>query len=201
MFMRYKLAALCLLASSGALAEDNNIIAGFNYTTSLSAEVKVTLDVLDDEITEDLDISTLGLYLGYINENNNRFIVSFSSAEVDFDESNLKEDVTGIDLDWQFVYGDEQVQPYWGIGFGFHTIEEALILTGTDIEGDSLSGLSFQLMAGIKVEVNEQVELDVSIQRKAYAWQSIDVEIGSFNETIDMTYAQTALSIGAGFKF
>ena len=199
--MKYKLAALCLLASSGALAEDKKFIAGFNYTKSISAEAKVTLEELDDEFTEDIDMSTLGLYLGYINENNNRFLLSYSSSTIDFDESNESEDVTGFDFDWQFVYGEDQVQPYWGIGFGLHTIDDALILTGTNLEGDSLSGLSFQLMAGVKVEVNEQVELDVSIQRKAYAWQSIDIEVGSFEETIDMTYAQTALSFGAGFKF
>jgi opacity protein-like surface antigen len=199
--MKFKLAALCLLASSGALAEDKKFIAGLNYTKSISAEAKLTLEELDDEFTEDIDMSTLGLYLGYINENNNRFLLSYSSSTIDFDESSESEDVTGLDFDWQFVYGEDQVQPYWGIGFGLHTIDDALILTGTNLEGDSLSGLSFQLMAGVKVEVNEQVELDVSIQRKAYAWQSIDIEVGPFEETIDMTYAQTALSFGAGFKF
>ena len=199
--MKYKLAALCLLASSGALAEDKKFIAGFNYTKSIVAEAKVTLEELDDEFTEDIDMSTLGLYLGYINENNNRFLLSYSSSTIDFDESNESEDVTGFDFDWQFVYGEDQVQPYWGIGFGLHTIDDALILTGTNLEGDSLSGLSFQLMAGVKVEVNEQVELDVSIQRKAYAWQSIEIDAGYSTETIDTIYAQTALSFGVGFKF
>lgn len=199
--MKFKLAALCLLASSSALAEDNNIIVGFNYTKSISAEATLKLEISDDEITEDLDISTLGLYLGYINQNNNRFMVSYSSATIDFDESAASEDVTGLDFDWQFVYGEDQIQPYWGIGFGLHTIDEALILTGTELEGDSLKGLSFQLMAGIKIAVDEQFELDVSIQRKAYAWQSIDIDIGPFSDTIDTTYAQTALNFGAGFKF
>ncbi|OUS39964.1 hypothetical protein A9R00_08420 [Oleispira antarctica] len=199
--MKFKLAALCLLASSGAMAEDKKFIAGLNYTKSISAEAQATLDIADDEITEDLDIATLGLYLGYINENNNRFLLSYSSSTIDFDESNGSEDVTGLDFDWQFVYGEDQVQPYWGIGFGLHTIDEALILTGTNLEGDSLSGLSFQMMAGVKIAVNEQVELDVSIQRKAYAWQSIDIEIGSYSETINTIYVQNALSFGAGFKF
>ena len=90
---------------------------------------------------------------------------------------------------------------YWGAGFGFHAIDEALILKGTGLEGDSLNGLSFQLMAGIKAPFNERVEIDVSIQTKAYAWQSIDIEAGSSTETIDTSYAQTALSIGAGYKF
>ena len=199
--MKYKLAALCLLASSGALAEDKKFIGGFNYSKSIVAEAKVTFEELDDEFTEDIDMSTLGLYLGYINENNNRFLLSYSSLTIDFDESNESENVTGLDFDWQFVYGEDQVQPYWGIGFGLHTIDDAIILTGTNLEGDSLNGLSFQMMAGVKVEVNEQVELDVSVQRKAYAWQSIDIEDDFFEETVNMTYAQTALSFGAGFKF
>lgn len=199
--MKFKLAALCLLASSGVMAEDKKFIGGFNYSKSISAEAKITLEELDEEFEEDIDMSTLGLYLGYINENNNRFLLSYSSSTIDFDTSNESEDVTGLDFDWQFVYGEDQVQPYWGIGFGLHTIDDAIILTGTNLEGDSLSGLSFQMMAGVKVEVNEQVELDVSVQRKAYAWQSIDIEVGSFEETINTTYAQTALSFGAGFKF
>lgn len=198
--MRFKLAILCWLASSSVLADDNNFIAGFNYAMSTSAEANASFETLDD-VTVGLNISTLGLYLGYINQRNNRFIVSYSSAAIDFNGSTSSEDVAGLNLDWQFVYGEELFQMYWGAGFGFHTIDEALILKGTDLEGDSLNGLSFQLMAGIKAPFNERVEIDVSIQTKAYAWQSIDVEAESTTETIDTSYAQTALSIGAGYKF
>jgi opacity protein-like surface antigen len=198
--MKFKLAVLYLLASSNALADDNNFIAGFNYAMSTSAEANATFEILDD-VTVGLNISTLGLYLGYINQKDNRFIVSYSSAAIDFNGSTSSEDVAGLDLDWQFVYGEELFQMYWGAGFGFHTIDEVLILKGTDLEGDSLNGLSFQLMAGIKAPFNERVEIDVSIQTKAYAWQSIDIEVGSSTETIDTRYAQTALSIGAGYKF
>ncbi len=198
--MKFKLAVLYLLASSSALADDNNFIAGFNYAKSTSAEANATFEILDD-VTVGLNISTLGLYLGYINQKNNRFIVSYSSAAIDFNGSTSSEDVAGLDLDWQFVYGEELFQMYWGAGFGFHTIDEALILKGTYLEGDSLNGLSFQLMAGIKAPFNERVEIDVSIQTKAYAWQSIDIEVGSSTETIDTRYSQIALSIGAGYKF
>ena len=198
--MKFKLAVLCLLASSSVLADDNNFIAGFNYAMSTSAEANATFETLDD-VTVGLNISTLGLYLGYINQKNNRFIVSYSSAAIDFNGSTSSEDVAGLDLDWQFVYGEELFQMYWGAGFGFHTIDEALILKGTDLEGDSLNGLSFQLMAGIKAPFNERVEIDVSIQTKAYAWQSIDIDVESTTETINTSYAQTALSIGAGYKF
>jgi opacity protein-like surface antigen len=199
--MKFKIAALCLLASSCAIAEDKKVIAGLNYTKSLSAVATLTTDVTSGEVTEDLDISTLGLYLGYINENNNRFIVSYTSATIDFDKSNASEDATGFDLDWQFVYGEEQVQPYWGIGFGFHSIDDPLILRGTNLEGDTLSGASFQMMAGIKILVREQVELDISVQRKAYAWQSIDIDAGFASDTINTSYVQNALNVGAGFKF
>jgi len=198
--MKFKLAILCWLASSSALADDNDFIAGFNYAMSTSAEAYASFETLDD-VTVGLNISTLGLYLGYINQKNNRFIVSYSSAAIDFNGSTSSEDVAGLDLDWQFVYGEELFQMYWGAGFGFHTIDEVLILKGTDLEGDSLNGLSFQLMAGIKAPFNERVEIDVSIQTKAYEWQSIYVEAGSSTETIDTSYAQTALSIGAGYKF
>jgi len=199
--MKYKIAALCLLASSSAIAEDKKLIAGLNYTMSLSAEATLSTEETSGEATEDLDISTLGLYLGYINENNNRFIVSYSSATIDFDEANVSEDATGFDLDWQFVYGEEQVQPYWGLGFGFHSIADPLILRGTNLDGDTLSGVSFQVMAGIKIQVHKQVELDISVQRKAYAWQSIDIDTGFASDTLNLNYVQNALNVGAGFKF
>ena len=199
--MKIKLAAVCLLASSSVFAQENKIIAGVNYATSLSAEATATLDKIDDEITEDIDISDLGFYLGYVSNRNNRFLVSYSSASVDFDKSDGEEDVTGFDFDWQFVYGEEQVKPYLGLGLGLHTIDEALILNGTDKEGESLKGVSVQLMAGIKLAVNEQVELDVSFKRKAYAWQSVKVSAGFFSDTLDTSYVTNSLSFGAGFKF
>lgn len=199
--MKTKLAVLCLLASSNSIAKESGFITGFNYTKSLSAEATATFDVSDFEITEDLDISTLGLYLGYINKRNNRFTISYSSTTIDFDKSNANEDVTGFDFDWQFVYGEDQIQPYWGIGFGLHTIDEAIVLTGSNIEGDSLSGLSFQMMGGAKIKVNEQVELDLSIQRKAYAWESVDVQAGFATDTVNTSYVQNAINFGAGFKF
>lgn len=199
--MKFKIAALCLLASSGAIAEDTKVIAGFNFTKSLSAEAEAKLDVADSEITEDLDITTTGLYLGYVNEKNNRFMLSYSKETVDFDKSDIDEDVTGFDFDWQFVYGEAQVQPYWGIGFGLHTIDEALILNNTSKKGSSLNGFSFQLMAGIKIPVNEIVEFDVSIQRKAYAWQDIELIVGSRTDTLKTTYTKNAVNFGVGFKF
>ena len=199
--MKLKIATACLLASANVFSAENQLIAGLNYTTSIFAEMEVNFDELDRTITEDLDISTVGVYLGYISEKNNRFLFSYSSATVDFDDSNISEDVTGFDLDWQFVYGEEQIQPYWGIGFGFHSIDDATILRNSNKDGDSLSGASFQMMVGIKLPINEQVELDVSFQRKAYAWQSIEITNGFFTETIDTNYVQNALNFGAGFKF
>lgn len=199
--MKIKLAAVCLLASSSAFAQDTNVIAGINFTTSISAEATATLELADDEFTEDIDMSALGLYLGYVNERNNRFLVTYSSASVDFDDSGASEDITGFDFDWQFVYGEDQVKPYWGLGLGLHTIDEASILTYTDQKGKSLSGVSVQLMAGIKLEVNEQVEIDVSFKRKAYAWQSIEISSSFSSDTLDTAYVTNSLSFGAGFKF
>jgi opacity protein-like surface antigen len=201
MNMKIKLAAVCLLASSSVFAQDTKVIAGINYTTSISADATATLENTDDEITEDIDMSALGLYLGYISESNNRFLVTYSTETVDFDASNGSEDITGFDFDWQFVYGEDQVQPYLGFGLGLHTIDEALILNNSNQEGESLSGVSAQLMAGIKLAINETVELDVSFKRKAYVWESIEVSAGFFSDTLDTSYVTNSLSFGAGFKF
>lgn len=198
--MKYLTASALALSvlSFNASAE---LLVGGNLFTSISGDAKAEFDVLDDEITENTDVSGLSVFIGSKNERNNRFLLSLESTTVDFDKSNDSEDLTGLNFDWQFVYTDEQIKPYWAIGFGVYKVDEALVLTGTDKEGDSLSGFAFQLGAGAKIEVTPQFELDVSFKRQAIVWQDIELDVGFVTETISTTYVHNNVNVGAAFMF
>ena len=75
------------------------------------------------------------------------------------------DDIPGTELDFQYVYGDDLVQPYLGFGFGFglHTLKNE---DNSFNDGDDLEGVSFKLQGGVKFDVHEHVELDLSLQIK-----------------------------------
>ena len=64
-----------------------------------------------------------------------------------------------------------------------------------------MSGISFQMAVGAKIDVADNVELDVSLQRQAIAWQEIEFSGFGRTETIQMSYAYNLLSAGVAFKF
>lgn len=198
--MKY-LTASALALSMLSFNTSAELLVGGNLFTSFSGEAEAELDSLDEEITEDIDVSGLSVFIGHKTERNNRFLLSLESTTVDFDESNETEDLTGLNFDWQFVYTDQKIKPYWAIGFGLYKVDEAIVLTGTDKEGDSLSGFSFQMGAGAKVEVTPEFELDISIKRQAIAWEEVDVEVGVFSETISTVYVHNSINVGAAFMF
>lgn len=182
---------------------------GANYLVSISgtAKAEISQGVLDLTVEEDIKRSDFSVYGGYRTTSNNLFTISYARADIDFEESDSSsETVTGVDFDWQFIYEKRDVDPYWGIGFGFHTIDEALILNGTDKEGDSLSGASVQLMAGLKVDLAERAELDVSLKHKTYSWQEVTlIPVGAQpvggNLKVETSYSTLGLNVGIGYKF
>ena len=198
--MKYLTASALALSvlSFNASAE---LLVGGNLFSSISGGAEAEYDILDDEVTEDIDVSGLSVFIGSKSERNNRFLLSLESTTVDFDDINETEDLTGLNFDWQFVYTDEQIKPYWAIGFGIYKIDEALILANTNKEGDSLSGFAFQLGAGAKIEVTPQFELDVSFKRQAIVWQDIELDVGFVTETISTTYVHNSVNVGAAFMF
>lgn len=173
-----------------------DIIIGANVSKSLSAD----LDFEKDNITEtyDLDTSTSSFYIGYKNNKNNRFLVTFDNMKVDVDNYSSK--ATGIRLDWQFVYGGQNVKPYWGLGFGFYSLKEAPLLPD-----ESQKGVSFQLMGGAKIDLTENLELDLQLQSQGIGWQDYEEYYcnyySCYTETTSMRSSITSAGIGLAYKF
>ena len=199
-YVRYAAVPLMLLACQAG-ATEVGYFAGIGVSTSISGEAEADLDNAGVTIKEDIDSSAVNLFVGHRSARNNRFIFSYDSVSFDLDKSNVSEDATGFRFDWQFVYGEEQVQPYWGIGFGLYNLQDAAVLTGTDQQGDDLSGFSFQMAAGAKIQVADNIEVDVSLQRQAIGWQELEISGFGGTETIQMSYAHNLLSAGVAFKF
>jgi len=189
--------ALSLL-SFNASAE---LLLGAHISKSISGEARAEFDVADFDIAEDVDVTDISFFIGSKNDRNNRFLLSYSSVGIDFDKSDITEDAVGINFDWQFVYGKQQLKPYWGIGFGFYSLDEAAILNGTTKEGDGLSGFAFQLQGGAKVSMADNVEVDISFRRQAIAWQDIELDTGFGTETISTAYVHNSLNAGVAFMF
>lgn len=199
-YVRYAAVPLLLLACQAGAAEAG-YFAGIGLSTSVSGKAEAELENADVTLSEDIDVGALNLFIGHRSVRNNRFIFSYDSISFDLDSSNTSEDATGFRFDWQFVYGEEQVQPYWGLGFGLYNLQDATILNGSNLEGDDMSGISFQMAVGAKIDVADNVELDVSLQRQAIAWQEIEFSGFGRTETIQMSYAYNLLSAGVAFKF
>jgi opacity protein-like surface antigen len=173
------------------------IFLGLDLSTSITGTAKAEYEVSDNEIEGDIDASAISLYVGYRFPSNNRFQISRTSIDVSY-ESGSDEEFNGTDFDWQFVYGTDKIQPYWGLGFGVYTYEDTAKITE---ENDDLSGISFQLLGGIKLDVHEHVEFDVSYRVKSIAWQDITVSNGFSTETISLSHTTSSLNFGAAFKF
>jgi opacity protein-like surface antigen len=191
------LLSLAALSLNAQAKVEPGIIIGLDSSTSITGTAKAEYEVSDTENEVDIDAKALSLYIGYRFPTNNRFQISLTSIDVSHDSGSDIE-FNGTDFDWQFVYGTDMIQPYWGLGFGLYTYEDTAKFTD---ENDDLSGISFQLLGGIKLDVHEHVEFDVSYRVKSIAWQDITVSNGFSTETISLSHTTSALNVGAAFKF
>ena len=191
------LLSLAVLSLNAQAKVEPGIFLGLDLSTSITGTAKAEYEVSGVENEEDIDSNALSLYLGYRFPTNNRFQISRSSIDVSY-ESGSDEEFNGTDFDWQFVYGTDKIQPYWGLGFGLYTYEDSAQITE---KNDDLSGISFQLLGGIKLDMHEHVELDVSYRAKSIAWQKITVSNGFSTETINLSHTTSSLNFGIAFKF
>jgi opacity protein-like surface antigen len=191
------LLSLAALSLNTQAKVEPGVFIGLDLTNSLTGTVKAESELSGESDEADIDTSSVGLYIGYRFTNNNRFQISRTLVDVSF-ESGSDAELTGTDFDWQFVYGTDKIQPYWGVGFGLYTYEDTAEFTE---KNDDLSGISFQLLGGIKLDVHEHVEFDVSYRVKSIAWQDITVQYGYASETISLSHTTSSLNFGAAFKF
>lgn len=188
---------LSTLAMSSQADVESGIYLGLDTNISLNGTYTVEFESDNSEYESDIDTTGASIFIGYRTANNNRFQLSFSSFDIEFESSNTDE-VTGTDFDWQFVYGDKIVQPYWGLGFGFYAYGDTSNLLGSD---EDLKGISFQVMAGAKFDIHEHIEFDLSYHAKTISWQDVVISNGFFTETVSMKQSFSYLNVGAAIKF
>lgn len=186
-----------LLSTSTQAMVEPGFFVGFDMNTSLSGTAKAEYEISEYEDESDIDTNSLGLTLGYRFTSNNRFQISRTSIGVSY-EVGANEEFNGTDFDWQFVYGEDKIMPYWGFGLGLYTYED----TASPItDNEDLSGISFQLLGGMKLDVNEHVEMDVSYRVKSIAWEGVDVSNGFATDTLSLSHTSSALNFGVAVKF
>jgi opacity protein-like surface antigen len=193
-------ASLLLLSSLATTTQadvEKGVYLGLDMNTSLSGTATAEYERSNIENETDIDTTGAGIFIGYRSSRNNRVQLSFTSFDVEY-EGGTTEEVTGMDFDWQFVYGDKTVQPYWGLGFGLYTYEDTSDLFVSD---EDLKGVSFQLAAGAKFDLHEHFELDASYHIKSIAWQDIVVINGFTSETLSLSHTFSYLNFGAAIKF
>ncbi|GLR63386.1 hypothetical protein [Marinospirillum insulare] len=177
-----------------------DLIIGANISKSLSADLDLENDW--DSISLDLDTSTTSFYIGTKNNKNNRFLVTFDNMKVDV--GNYSSKATGFRLDWQFVYTEEKVKPYWGLGFGVYSLKEAPL-----VPDEKQSGVSFQAMGGAKIDLTENLELDLQLQFQGIVWQDVEEYICNYTyyssycytETTSMSSSIISAGVGLAYKF
>lgn len=189
---------LSTLAMPSLADVEKGVYLGINGNTSLSGTIKIESEKSNSEFEADIDTTGADIFIGYRTVRNNRIQLTFSSYDIEY-ESGATHEVTGTNLDWQFVYGENTVQPYWGLGFGLYTYQDTDDLFATD---DDLKGASFQLVAGAKFDIHEHFELDASYHIKAIAWQDIVVMDGFYStDTLSLSHTFSYLNLGAAIKF
>ncbi|MCA6062251.1 hypothetical protein [Thalassolituus marinus] len=190
--------ALLSLSPFVVQAADVHSFVGARYSNSVSGEYTLDLDDGDSEFTGDLNSKAFGIYFGRTNKRNNRWLLGYESRTFDFDGGD-SEDAAGLRADIHFVWGEgKKLQPYLGVGAGLYRLSDALLLQGTDKEGDSLSGFAFQMGLGAKYIASEKVELDIAFERQAIVWEEVEV----FDSlVVNSAYVHNSLVLGAAFNF
>ena len=196
---------LCAVSvSAQADSNDKKFFVGAGISAgSATHELKATGIGGSAKTEVDLDSSAGNIHIGFMLSNNNRFIISLESVGFE-DDTGEELEASGIRLDWQFVYTENQVKPYFGVGFGFYSSEDlADLLNDIGIANESkIKGVSFQLMGGVKITASEQVEFDVNIQSRAIGWQDVEVYSGSSKlGTFEQTTSDVTIGVGVDFKF
>lgn len=195
-----------LLSMTAFIAHAENIVEpgvflGLDLSTSIlgAADSEIEFSNSDTKyVTEDdIDASSAAITLGYRFPSNNRFQISLVSIDAEL-KGSIKDEFSGTDFDWQFVYGIETVQPYWGLGFGLYTFENTAQVTE---KNQDLGGLSLQLLGGIKIDLHKHFEVDVSYRMKSIVWQDVEESNALLTKTTSRSHTMGSLNFGAAVKF
>jgi len=156
----------------------------------------------DGTITSKMDTSMSTLTFGYIAKTGVRFELalvsidaSFDAGDPSFDEDGDSE-FSGFDLNGKLPLSKGKVRPYLGAGMGFYDWKDTGDLF---VDGEDLSGVSLNLMAGVLVEPHPHVEVELGAQHKTIFWQTVQF-VGSSTE-IETSSSFLGLQAGVKVKF
>ena len=190
------LAAVAALSTSFTTsAYESGFYLGLNLGFGGGTEVA---DFSDEEVEGDYDFTSTKVAFGYIADDRIRFEGSFSTYKLDFDDFDGEDKISSFDIDGYLTLGSDQVRPYFMGGFGLATYQDTADFTEED---EDLSGVSFQVGAGVVFPINDSVELDASYRIRVIAWQAIEVSNGFYSEDLNLSNTFSEFGIGAKYVF
>lgn len=189
--MLKKLATIGILSIAFLpLTSHAQVIAGMNFNKSFNGDLDIKYN--NNTTTYDLDTHEASFFIGHKNYRNNRFLLSLNKQKFKVSDSGYSSDANGLRLDWQFVYGEQILQPYWGAGFGLYSLKSSPI-----VSGKKQTGFSLQAMGGTKVSLRPNLELDFSLQMQGIKWQNVNIR----NTTSDISMNNIQIGASVGFAY
>lgn len=192
--MLKKLATIGILSIAVLpLTSHAQVIAGMNFNKSFNGDLDLKYN--NNTTTYDLDTHEASFFIGHKNYRNNRFLLSLNKQKFKVSDLGYSSDANGLRLDWQFAYGEQILQPYWGAGFGLYSLKSSPI-----VSGKKQTGFSLQAMGGTKVSLRPNLELDFSLQMQGIKWQNVKRNTTSSSD-ISMDNIQIGASVGFAYIF
>jgi len=188
---------LASVMATPAFAEgmDKKFYVGVNLATGSGTE---TVTTETEEYEFDLSAGSTRFALGYVTSDQGRIEVSYGGYSIEFDGADEEEEITSLDFDGYYLFGEGDIRGYVTGGFGFATYQD----TAQYVEGDSdLRGISFQFGGGLVFSVAENVELDGSLRIKGIGWQPIEASDGYSTSDVQRGTGLTMFGIGAKVLF
>lgn len=186
--MLKKLATIGILSIAFLpLTSHAQVIAGMNFNKSFNGDLDIKYN--NNTTTYDLDTREASFFIGHKNYRNNRFLLSLNKQKFKVSDFDYSSDANGLRLDWQFVYGEQILQPYWGAGFGLYSLKI--------VPGKKQTGFSLQAMGGTKVSLRPNLELDFSLQMQGIKWQNVNIR----NTTSDISMNNIQIGASVGFAY
>lgn len=193
--MLKKLATIGILSIAVLpLTSHAQVIAGMNFNKSFNGDLDLKYN--NNTTTYDLDTHEASFFIGHKNYRNNRFLLSLNKQKFKVSDLGYSSDANGLRLDWQFVYGEQILQPYWGAGFGLYSLKSSPI-----VSGKKQTGFSLQAMGGTKVSLRPNLELDFSLQMQGIKWQNVKIRNMTSSSDISMDNIQIGASVGFAYIF
>jgi len=188
---------LASVMATPAFAEvaDKKFYVGVNLATGSGTET-ATID--DVEYEEDFSAGSTRFALGYVSSPQGRIEVSYGGYSLDFDNADEDEEITSLDFDGYYLFGESDVRGFVTAGLGFTTYEDTAEYT---LANEDLSGISFQFGGGVIFAPVDNIELEASLRIKAIGWQQIEVSNGFSSTDVQLATGLTLLGIGGKVLF